>query len=233
MKCPPIRRFQDSVQRYCLWLFCIAIFYAAVCTPVYQWSSADIAVSTTVFPVIWDTLQSVIRFLFYWISAALMLFTVRHNGKTRRIFLLAGGASALLQLGSLAAGLLMMRDFDTLLTDLLDVGLSVLLDLLQLGAFRLIAYLAFEKKRTPVHQGSHMTRAVLWCAAIPSILQIAGRICYDVAVGLPTGKADLIWMIVYYLSDLISIAVGYLIVLLLEDRLEQKTESTEKEPQAE
>lgn len=228
MKQTLIHRLHDPTQRYCLWLFCIAIFYAAVCTPVYQWSSADIAISSTVFPVIWDTLQSVIRFLFYWICAALMLFTVQHGKSTRRVFLLAGAASALLQLGSLAAGLLLMRDTDALGNDLLDVGLSVLLDLLQLGVFRLVAHLTLESKRTPARQERSMTHAVLWCATTPSILQIVGRICYDIAIGLPTGKADLIWMIAYYLSDLVSIAVGYLIVLLLEDRLEQTTTEGEQ-----
>ena len=47
---------------------------------------------------------------------------------------------------------------------------------------------------------------------------------YDIGIGAPTGKKDLIVMIAYYLADLVSIAIGYLAILLLTDRLTDSKE---------
>lgn len=203
-------------------LFFAAVFYAAVCTPIYQWSSADIAVSE-VFTLIWDAVQSLVRFAFFWTAAAFVLVAVRNYGKSRAILLLAGGADLLLQAGSLAAGLIMMRELDSIGLDLIDLAISVALDVCQLALFRLVAYLTLERPR---HSETDPlpTRALVVCAAIPSILQILSRILYDAAVGAPTGKTDLIVMITYYLIDLASIAIGYLAILLISDRLLTKKE---------
>ena len=203
-------------------LLSAAIFYAAVCTPIYQWSSANIAVSE-VFTLIWDAVQNLVRFAFFWTAAAFVLVSVRDYERSRAILLLAGGANLLLHAGSLAAGLIMMRDFDSIGLDLLDLAVSFALDVCQLALFRLIAYLMLERpRRSP--EAPLPARALILCAAIPSALQIVSRILYDVAVGAPTGKTDLIVMVTYYLIDLAGVAIGYLAILLISDRLSAKKE---------
>ncbi len=201
-------------------LFSIAVFYAAVCTPVYQWSSTDIAVSE-VFILVWDFLQSIVRFSFFWIAAAIVLATVQTRQKTLNVLLISIGASLLLHFGSLGVGLLMMRDLDTIGSDLLDAFVSVVLDAVQLLLFRLIAFLIMERKPS----ASVPVNAMLLCAAVPSLAQVLNRIRYDLAVGAPTGKSDLIVMIASYLADLASIAIGYLAILLILDRLLTKKEN--------
>ena len=206
--CPP------TVRLCGILLFSVAIFYAAVCTPVYQWSSTDVAVSE-VFLLIWDFLQSIVRFSFFWIAAAVVLVTVQTRQTTLYVLLL--------HFGSLGVGLLMMRDLDSIGADLLGALLSVALDAVQLLLFRLIAFLILERKPS----ASVPVSAMLLCAAVPSAAQILNRVRYDIAVGAPTGKGDLIVMIASYLADLASIAIGYLAVLLIADRL-----LTEKEKRA-
>ena len=132
--CPPTARLCGIL------LFSVAIFYAAVCTTVYQWSSTDVAVSE-VFLLIWDFLQSIVRFSFFWIAAAVVLVTVQTRQTTLYVLLIAVGASLLLHFGSLGVGLLMMRDLDSIGADLLGALLSVALDAVQLLLFRLIAFL--------------------------------------------------------------------------------------------
>ena len=114
----------------------------------------------------------------------------------------------------------MTRDLDTIGADLLSAALSVLLDAAQLSLFRLFAYLTMERR----HADGIPSRAMLFCAAVPSVLQLIGRLIYDLGVGAPTGKNDLIVMISYYLADLASIAIGYLAILLLTDRLTEHKE---------
>ena len=213
--------FHLRTVRLCgILLFSVALFYAAVCTPVSRWTIADIGVSD-VFRLIWDFLLVAVKFAFYWLAASFILCSVRNFGRAKTILLLAGGAAFLLNFGSLAAGLLMTRDLDTIGADLLSAALSVLLDIAQLLLFRLFAYLTMERRRAD----GIPSRSMLFCAAVPSALQLIGRLIYDLGVGAPTGKTDLIVMISYYLADLASVAIGYLAILLLTERLTDSKES--------
>lgn len=201
-------------------LFSVALFYAAVCTPVSRWTNADIGVSD-VFRLIWDFLLGAVKFAFYWLAAAFVLHSIHAFRRSQTVLLLAIGASFLLNFGSLAAGLLMTRDLDSIGADLLSAVLSVLLDAAQILLFRLFAYLTMERRRAtgiPI-------RAMLFSAAVPSVLQMVGRAIYDIGVGAPTGKSDLLVMIAYYLADFVSIAIGYLVILLLTDRMNDTKET--------
>jgi predicted membrane protein len=41
---------------------------------------------------------------------------------------------------------------------------------------------------------------------------------YDFHLGAPTGFSDLLWMILYYLSDVVGALIGYLVMVLLLNR---------------
>lgn len=125
-----------------------------------------------------------VKFAFYWLAASFILCSVRNFRRAKNVLLLAGGAAFLLNFGSLAAGLLMTRDLDTIGADLLSAALSVLLDIAQLLLFRLFAYLTMERRRAD----GIPSRAMLFCAAVPSALQLIGRLIYDLGVGAPTEK---------------------------------------------
>lgn len=196
-----------------IWLGSVALFYAAICTPISQWISTDVGVNDT-FRMIWDILQSVIRFSFYWIAAAFILDFIRIFRKAKPILILACAASVLLNFGSLAAGLIMTRDLETIGSDLLGAGLSVLLDAVQITLFRLIAYLLLQRRA----EVTVPPLPIFLCAAIPSVIQVVGRLIFDINYGSPSGVEELILMIGYYFSDLASIAIGYLVILLINDR---------------
>lgn len=199
-------------------LFSVALFYAAVCTPVSVWIANDIGVSD-VFRLIWDFLLDVVLFTFYWIAASFVLGSVRKFGRAKTVLLLAGGASLFLNFGSLAVGLL-MTDFDIIEMDILYATLAVLGDVAQFMLFRLFAYLTMERRIT----NRIPTRTILFCSVVPSLIQLLGRLTSDLNIGIPTQKDDLIAMIIYYLTDLASIAIGYLAILLLTDRLTDSKE---------
>jgi hypothetical protein len=65
-----------------------------------------------------------------------------------------------------------------------------------------------------------MQRANLFVAAIPAVTQIVYRAIYDIAFyGVVRDLADLLWMISYYLADIISLFVGYFVMLLFFNKL--------------
>ena len=196
-----------------IWLGSVALFYAVVCTPISQWISTDIGVNDR-FRLVWDILQNIVRFSFYWITAAFVLDFTRLFRMAKPILILACAASALLNFGSLAAGLIMTRDLDTILPDLLGAGLSVLLDAVQTMLFRLIAYLLLQRRAEVIVP----SLPIFLCATIPAVVQVVGRLIYDIHYGLPMGVEEVLLMIGYYFSDLANIAIGYFVILFINDR---------------
>ena len=74
--------------------------------------------------------------------------------------------------------------------------------------------------KNPLHYSAALTGAVL------AITKILTRIRFDLSVGAPTTLADTIWMIAYYLSDIMIAALVYAASLLIFSYLERKTADT-------
>ena len=71
--------------------------------------------------------------------------------------------------------------------------------------------------------------ASLFAAAVPSLLRIVGRLYYDIFFfGMPAGTADTLWMIFYYVADIALVLIGYLIIILLLNRIEARENQRKK-----
>lgn len=62
-------------------------------------------------------------------------------------------------------------------------------------------------------------RTALWMGLIPAAVQLLNRVRYDIFYGAPTDALDLMWMIVYYVGDILCAIIGYLVILLLLNSL--------------
>ncbi len=71
--------------------------------------------------------------------------------------------------------------------------------------------------KNPLHYSAALTGVVL------SAVKILTRIRYDILFGAPDGAADVIWMIAYYMSDILIAPLVYAASLLLFSYLEKKT----------
>lgn len=71
--------------------------------------------------------------------------------------------------------------------------------------------------KNPLHHSAALTGIVL------SATKILTRIRFDIAHGAPSGAADAIWMIAYYISDLLIAVLVYATSLLVFSYLERKT----------
>ena len=74
--------------------------------------------------------------------------------------------------------------------------------------------------KNPLHYSAAFTGILL------SATKILTRIRFDIALGAPSDAADTIWMIAYYISDLLIVALVYAASLLLFSYLEKKTKDT-------
>ena len=214
---------------YAITAFAIALFYAAVCTPIQIWAYSNILVSETVFLILGDGVVTAVGYAFYWVSFAFVLyflsrFTAKSCKSVLGVYL---GASAFLYLASLLSSCLVNGFEDFVLNDLLDVLMYVGLDAAQMAIVFLIGWkLINGRDSLPIPSllqwKNPMARSAFLASAVSALIHIASRIRYDLFYGIPTDTADLLWMISAYVSELVALIVGYLLIVLLLNLLEAK-----------
>jgi hypothetical protein len=81
---------KKRVERYGgLLMLAITCFFVFVCTPVYVLTSSNIMISRTIFPVLWDFVQDVAHYLYYWIAFAFLSYLfARYSAKATRFLIL-------------------------------------------------------------------------------------------------------------------------------------------------
>ena len=235
---------------YAVLIFGIALFYAAVCTPVHIWAYSNILVSETVFLIVWDGVVTAVNYLFYWVSFAFMLyffarFTAKYSKSVLFVYL---GASAFLYLANLLSSCIVNGFADFVLNDLLDVLMYTALDAAQMAFAALLAWWALKPAQEHARRvylkargddpeatlkmprflpftrlfdlKNPLMRSAFLASAISAVFHIASRIRYDIFFGAPVNTADLLWMIFAYVSELIAWLVGYFIMILLLNHLD-------------
>ena len=72
----------------------------------------------------------------------------------------------------------------------------------------ILPFSSLYEKKNPLMVSSLIASLII---AVPTVV---GRLIYDIfVVGAPTDVADLIWIIVYYAFDVLSVFVGYMIII--------------------
>lgn len=228
--------------RMLIFLFAITLFYAVICTPVSLLVSSDILLSETVLPLLIDVLMLLCNYLFYWVSFAIVLYAIGRFevGNCISLFGIYVGAVFFRYLANITAGFLVIgfptwEDFlsDHLLYLLIDIGM----DLILMAVMVLIVSLTFKKASAnssplaglPIDRlfdlKNPIQLAAFWSAVIPAAVQLISRVFYDAFYyGAPTSLIDLLWMVIYYVSDFANVVIGYLVIVLILNRIFMKEE---------
>lgn len=225
------------LRSYLIVIFSVAFFYAVICTPANLIVNSNVLLLQTVLPLLVDVVMTFVNFLFYWISFAYLLYFMFAFGvgESKPFFLsyvavvFARYALNLLS-GYFVMGFPRFKNFlsNDFLFLLIDVAMDILL---QMG----IAILIVRKQRgNSPSFASHLPavklfdrtnpllKSTLLVAMIPAAISLLSRLYYDIVVGIPQSTTDLLWMISYYLSDFLSVLIGYLVILLLLDWIRTK-----------
>lgn len=129
--------------QYAIVIFSIALFYAAVITPLFIQGKTNIMLINSVFPVVWDVIKTAVEYLFYWVSFAYVLYFVSRFSiqNCKGILATYFGASVFLYSANLLSSLITLNDFSAFrLNDLKDVMMYVAFDSLHMAAVVLIAF---------------------------------------------------------------------------------------------
>ena len=251
-------RKKRLVLTYAIIAFSIALFYAAVCTPIHLWAYSNILVSETAFLIIWDGVVTAVNYCFYWISFAFVLyflsrFTVKNSKSVLGIYL---GASAFLYMANLISSCLVNGFADFVVNDLLDILMYLGLDALQMGIMLLVTWRILKPSQDRAMQtylmecGNNpkaerklpqylpfvsffdfknpLLRSVFCASAVSAGFHILSRVRYDFFIGAPANTVDLVWMIFAYVSEIVAFLIGCLVMILLLNHLDH-IESRKKE----
>ena len=227
---------QKQTKRFAVWVGAIALLYALVLTPLNLFLTSDILLADTVLPLLCDVLMLVCNYAFYWIAFTYILYRNYRfgTGECKPLFVIYT-ITVLLRYIVCQLATYVTLGFPRLESffkdDFIYLVINVLLDFLMLlGAVLLMNYLRkrWETQSTMLsalpterlfQKEVPLLRVLLCIAAIPAGVQLLTRLIYDVSYGLPKDLPDLLWMIVYYLSDIIFVLIGYLVSVLLINRL--------------
>ncbi len=243
-------RKKQLLKQYTIIAFAIALFYAAVCTPVFIQGKTNVMLINSIFPIIWDVVMTAVNYIFYWVSFAYVLYFIAYFSlqNCKGILGIYLGVSLFLYSANLLSSLLTLNDFSAFrLNDLWDIAMYVLFDTLHMAAVVLIGsvlLLPIQKrairarsvalKKDPNAKlnlpkwlpfGSffdlknELMRSAFFASAISAGIHIFSRIVYDLFFGEPAGTADLLWMISAYISEILALIAGYLVIIFILNQL--------------
>ncbi len=221
-----------------LWLAGIAVFYVAICIPLLSWMNTDVLFVDTVWPLVLDLVMLLCDYAFYWITIAILIYSVYRFGlkKSGPLFGIYLGVVLLRHIASPFVSYLSMGEavprFDEFVSsDLIVIAVNVILELLMvLGVTLLIYHLGNRWGRpTPASMLSHLpiqklfdrqnpiARVAFFCSILPAGIHMVTRLIYDFSAlgGLPTYSLGWLDIILGYLSDLLFVLVGYFVATLL------------------
>ena len=234
-------------RRVAMILFAITLFYAAVCTPLYLVMSSDILWAQTPLPMLLDVIMTLTNYCFYWIAFAYVAYMVYRFGISAAIPQLAVYAvasvfqySANLLSGYFVIGFPSWEDFAS--DELPYLILNIFLNLVLMAITVWLACL-LEKKQgngkgrmidgLPLCKLFSMQRGIqraAWVlACVPAAAQFLSRVRYDISYGAPRGLLDLIWMVVFYCSDVLSVLIGYLVIVWVWNQISFKETEAKKD----
>lgn len=217
-----------------LWLIILAGAFAFIGTPVYHWVSSDILLKEMAIPNIWDIVQRLLQFAYYWVLFAVLLFVSarRTYRGCKNLLIVYACTSFLRYFFSLLVGFLMLSGWDTFGYDFSFLLLDVAGDWLIGGLAWGLIILLLKDKNGALYEDKPMEtlfnfhaaipKTILCMATVPSFFSLVSRLIYDLFYGAPQSTYDLVWMILYYFCDILSAFVGYLVIFLIYNKLQER-----------
>ena len=228
---------------------------AFILNPLYAYTSNDVVFSETPIPEILGILNDISYPLGYALCFACVTYSIfkfSHSRAAKPIIILSLAfllryvanyvvssiAEGGFRFSDIPASVLLPFGLDMLIFAIITVMVCVKIKRYYETYEQLLKANSTLGKKTPsVHDDVFVAQKIIslknplhYSAAITGILlsvvKILTRIRYDILLGAPSGAADTIWMIAYYLSDILIAPLVYAASLLLFGYLERKTADT-------
>lgn len=190
----------------------LLVLYHTVLSNVYESVCTNVIYSDTYLPGIIEIAFDVVALVIWAHLFSVLIFSFEFNRGENSVFILVSALIMFfiryfaLLIGVTANGVAINgTEFSYYVTDSL---ISFSLDAAQfISAYLITSFIVKKKKEKSAK------KAAFFSALIIAIVRVGMRIRYDFFYGLPESLTDLMWMVVYYTSDILYAAVIFLIIL--------------------
>lgn len=224
-------------------LYAISIVViSAVLNPIYASISTDILTKNTVWPGVIELIKTLFEFLMYTFILAAVIYSnyVTSKGDNRITLIIPMIGIVVKYIINLLFDLISNGASSIGSSQILSVCLYIGIEWMQIivtyfvskGLIR--SFIDSERQKfnasrslkinydkavilpfeSVIDKNNPLMRSSFIASLTVAIPTIAGRLIYDImVVGAPRSVSDLLWMIVYYVFDIISVFIGYLIII--------------------
>ena len=206
----------------CLALIVFSAVYISL-SALYNLVLTNIVYSQTMLPIFMELALSLCDLCAYAVCFAIFIYSIYMFGAKRSMpnVLIYGGVLLAKMLIDTTVALLIFGG-GWRFEELLYILLMWIFELILAFVVVLIAHLCLKNKEnnTPEFTKLFSRENVLQSSALIVAAVIAGikflsRLTYDIGYGLPSGLADLLWMLAGYASDIMSGIIVYLAAIIL------------------
>ena len=234
---------------------CITLFslYCFILAPLYTYLSSDVLFMDTIIPTLLDFVIGLVDILAYTVCFATVIYSIYlFSLKASKGFIITVAIAIFLKY---TANFFMTLILDGAIeiNDISSVFIYYVLDMIWLTVITLATnkilrgyyerrasvgkaaanlsiklgdeYEVFPFKKL-IDKNNPLHRSALVMAILMGTVHMLTRIIYDLFIGLPTSLADALWMVTYYLSDIVSAFIMYVIALFLFMKYNDKYDSS-------
>lgn len=227
----------DKVKpRLTMAIFCAIAFSVMelVLTPLYIYLYSDITVSVTVLPNIAEIILELAEIFTFAVCYSLVIYCAVVKGGMSVVSLCSVYVLSTLIRRAVSLGISYLSYGFVEKSDIFNVSVYLAFEIIQITVVALIASLVGQKHRGLIAEKEKAARIIGDSSAIPKIefkkifskenpllvcalasgimlsaVNVGMRIFYDISYGAPSGIDEILTMIVYYLSDVLTAVIFY------------------------
>ena len=186
-----------------------------VLSPITLSVSSNVVYSYTVLPDILILLTDVLNLIALSVCSAIIIYSIVKLGMTSSTSLIATYVAAvfLKYTADMVISYLLLKSVEPSL--ITSYAAAFLIDLILTLIIAFIAYSVHRKKEA-------FKAAAVKSGVVVALSKIFSRAIYDISYGPPADLSDFLWMILYYLFDIIVGVIFILISMLIFKHLTKK-----------
>ncbi len=211
-----------------------------ILAPIYIYTCSDVLYSVTAIPEIIDIVIDIVDIFAYAVCFAVLILSTSKfgiSGAVRHLMIFSAACflryTANLLITFLSYGSVNSSDvLSVVLPFILDTAIAISIILVSSAATKrhYKATAALSESASVINSNevklfnskNPLHLSALYSGAVLSFARIFTRVIYDLFYGLPTTFSDAVWMITYYISDLLILVIVYAISLYIFSKIDSK-----------
>lgn len=200
-------------------LFTATLFFALmslILSPIISSVSSNVVYAHTMLPDLLILFTDVLNLMALSVCCAIMIYSIVRLGMSASTTLIVTYITAvfLKYTADMTVSYLLLKSIDP--SVITSYAAAFLVDLIIVLIIAFIAYGSYRKS-------GELKSAAIKSGVVIAVSKVLSRAAYDISYGPPRDLTDLLWMILYYLSDLLAGAIFVLILMFIFKLLTKKT----------